>query len=401
MALTAGDWPEWRGPNRDGSVAAFRVPARWVDSARLVWRKEVGTGHSSPIVVADRIYQHSRQGDDEVVACYALEDGRQLWIDRYPVPYTMNPAASGHGKGPKSTPAASGGKLFTFGIDGILSVYDLENGRLYTRQVYYSTTQKTSSPDFGTAMSPLVDDGVVIAHVGARDDGALTAYEISGGELRTRWRWTGDGPGYASPIVAELAGTRAIVTQTQKMLVVLSAATGELLWSMPFETPYVQNIVTPVVYRDLVIFSGLDKGVFALRFKRGARGLESETVWETRDASFYMSSPVVFGDLLVGFSHLNRGQFVVLDARSGKKLWAGEPRRGENASLLHAGEIFFLLTNDGTLTVARASTQGLETLRGYTVASDPVWAHPVVIGRTGTKVLVRSATSLALWDLAS
>ena len=211
-------------------------------------------------------------------------------------------------------------------------------------------------------------------------------------------RWTGDGPGYASPILAQLAGTRAVVTQTQKMLVALDAANGALLWSMPFDTAYVQNIVTPVLHGDLVIFSGLDKGVFALRFKRGARGLEGEKVWETREASFYMSSPVVFGDLLVGFSHLNRGQFVVLDARSGKRLWAGEPRRGDNASLVHAGDTFFLLTNDGTLTVAKAGAQGLQTLRSYTVASDPVWAHPVVVG---SRVLVKSLTTLALWDLAA
>src|SRR5262249_22597892 len=117
---------------------------------------------------------------------------------------------------------------------------------------------------------------------------------------------------------------RQVVTQSQTKLVSVNAAAGELLWSVPFTTAYVQNVVTPVVHRDRVIFSGLDKGVFALRPVQGSGGWTAEKVWEHPEVSVYMSSPILRGDLLIGMSHKNKGQLVVLDAGTGAKLWAGK-----------------------------------------------------------------------------
>ena len=257
----AQDWPQWRGPNRDGLVSSFTAPKAWPDKLKSVWKVPVGIGHSSPVVVGKRVYLHSRQDENEVASCFDLDTGKQLWRDSYPAPYTMNPAAVSHGKGPKSTPVVYNGKLFTLGISGILSSYDATTGKLRWRREF-SKTSKSTSPLYGTAMSPIVDRGLLIAHVGGNDSGALTAFDAETGEIR--WSWAGDGPGYASPIAAELGGVRQIVTQTQKYIVGISASSGQLLWEIPFETEYVQNSVTPVVYKQTLIFSGLDKGVFAV-----------------------------------------------------------------------------------------------------------------------------------------
>jgi outer membrane protein assembly factor BamB len=211
-----------------------------------------------------------------------------------------------------------------------------------------------------------------------------------------KWSWKGDGPGYASPIAVELSGSRQIVTQTQKFIVGISAASGELIWQIPFETEYVQNIVTPVVYKDTLIFSGLDKGTMAVRVIRRGDKWATEQVWQNPQVSMYMNSPVVSGDHLFGLSHKRKGQFFCLDARTGETLWTSEGREGDNAAMLSAGEVLFLLTDNAELIVAKNDAKRFEPLKKYTVAASPTWAHPAIIGN---RILIKDNSTLALLSL--
>ena len=386
----AQDWPQWRGPNRDGVVASFTAPKVWPDKLKTIWKVPVGIGHSSPVVVGRRIYLHSRQDDNEVVSCFDLATGKQLWRDSYPTPYMMNPAAVSHGKGPKSTPVVYNDKLYTLGISGILSCYDAATGQVRWRKEF-SKQFKATSPLFGTATSPIVYNGLVIVHVGGHDAGALTAFNAETGAIK--WSWTGDGPGYASPIAFESGGVSQIVTQTQKSIAGFSAAGGELLWQIPFETEYVQNIVTPVVYKQMLILSGLDKGTMAIRVNKRGQKWETEQAWRNPDVSMYMNSPVVIGDYLFGLSHKRKGQFFCLDARTGQTLWTTNGREGDNAAMVAAGQLLLLLTDGAELIVARSDPRQFEALKKYSVADSPTWAHPVVVGKT---VLVKDVSNLAL-----
>jgi outer membrane protein assembly factor BamB len=273
---TGTDWSQWRGPNRDGTVTA--APAEWPARLTKRWELPVGSGHSSPVVAGDRVVVHARQGDREIIRAVALSTGKELWRNDYAAPYTMNSAARAHGPGPKSTPAIAAGRVFTFGISGILSAVDLATGKLLWR-----TPPPAVPPDFGTAMSPLADGTLVIAHMGGLNQGALTAFEAATGKVR--WQWNGDGPAYASPIIATIGGTRHVITQTQKAIVSVDAADGALLWQTPFRTPYDQNSVTAVVKGDLLIYSGLENGVTAVRLaKKGAQWAASP-VWKNDQVS--------------------------------------------------------------------------------------------------------------------
>ena len=127
--VSAADWPQWRGPSRDG-VAEATLPAVLPDEPRLLWRVEVGTGHSSPIVVGDRVYQFAREGDDEVLRALELVDGGEIWRWALDTPYRRNPAAFSHGKGPKSTPIVSGDTICAHGIAGRLSCLDRHTGKV-------------------------------------------------------------------------------------------------------------------------------------------------------------------------------------------------------------------------------------------------------------------------------
>ncbi len=393
LKASTKEWPQWRGPGRDGAVSEFSHPQTWPDSLTLKWKVEVGTGHASPIVSDGKVYLHSRQNEQEVASCLNLETGERLWRTAYPAPYTMNPAASGHGKGPKSTPVLHDGKLYTLGISGILSCFNAETGNLKWQKDFSSQFAETS-PVYGTAMSPLVEGELLIVHVGGHNQGALIAFEADTGDVR--WSWSEDGPGYASPIVVELEGIKQIVTQTQNYCVGVSAATGELLWRIPFTTAYDQNIVTPVIYDGLLIFSGLEKGTMAIKVTRRGNEWSTEQVWHNPDVSMYMNSPVLSGDLLFGLSHRHRGQFFCLDARSGSTLWMSDGQQGENAAIIAAGDVLFFLTNNSELIVVKRSAKGFEPIRRYSVADSPTWAHPVILGR---QVLIKDATTLALWSV--
>jgi outer membrane protein assembly factor BamB len=389
----AQDWPQWRGANRDGVIAGFAAPKTWPDQLKSRWKVTVGTGHSTPLVIGKRVFLHSRQGEKEVVAAYDLETGKSLWQDSYPVEYTMNSAATGHGKGPKSTPAFSDGKLYTLGITGVLSCYDAAQGKLLWRKESFALF-KAKAPLYGTSTSPIVDQGLVFAYLGGNDVGALMAFDAASGA--EKWRWAGDGPGYASPIVVEIAGKRQIITQSQKNIIGIEAAKGDLLWKIPFETEYVMNIVTPIVYQDLLIFSGYNKGIFAVKAEVRDGKWMTRSAWQNKEVSMYMSSPVLRGNYLFGLSQRNKGQFFCLDASTGRTLWTGDPRQGENAAMVIASGFVFSLTNDAKLIVTDAADKAAAPIKEYSVADSQTWAHPVIV--VGS-ILIKDENSLALFSL--
>jgi outer membrane protein assembly factor BamB len=299
----------------------------------------------------------------------------------------------GHGKGPKSTPVISNGRLYTLGISGILSCYDAAAGRLKWRKEF-SKEYKATSPLYGTAMSPIVEGGLLIAHLGGQDSGALVAFDAGTGN--ERWAWKGDGPGYASPIVIDIEGVRQIVTQSQDNVVGVRVSDGQLLWQIPFTTEYTQNIITPVVYKQTIIYSGLDKGVTAIRVTSRAGKWTAERVWHNPQVAMYMSSPVVIGDYIFGLSHKRKGQFFCLDARTGEARWMTEGREGDNAAILAGAGFLFLLDDSAELTIAKSDGGAFEPLKKYSVADSATWAHPVVVGN---RILIKDAGSLAMWSI--
>jgi outer membrane protein assembly factor BamB len=386
----SADWPQWRGPNRDGAAASFEEPQTWPDKLTRRWKVEVGLGYASPLVVGDRIYQFSRQGGDEVMSALDAESGKVLWRTAYPARFTMNPAAAPHGEGPKSTPAFANGKLYSIGMTGIVTAFDAATGR----QLWQKPASPVATLYTTHSFSPLVDRGLVIFHVGGHNQGALTAFDANTGDVK--WRWTGDGPAYASPIVADFDGTRQVVTFTQDNLIGVDAATGALLWKRAYSVPYTQNNITPILYNQTLIVSGLEQPVVALRVVHQGGRWDLQNVWENKDVSLSMSNAVVVRDTLFGMSARKSGQFFALDAKSGKTLWTGEPRQGTNAAIVRAGDILFLLKDNAELVVARANPARFEPLRTYSVADSATWAQPTVSGK---RLFVKDVSWLTLWTV--
>jgi outer membrane protein assembly factor BamB len=383
------DWPQFRGPNRDGVVTSFVEPAAWPNRLIQRWKVEVGEGYATPVLVGNRIYMFTREAENEVLRALDAATGNLLWQTRYVAPVTINPAAKAHGPGPKSTPTFANGRLYTLGMGGIVTAFDAASGK----QIWQQPAGPVL-PLYGTAMSPLVDGDRVVVHVGGHDQGALTAFDVNTGS--SRWSWTGDGPSYASPIAAEIDGMRQVITFTQDNLIGVSASTGQLLWRRPYTTQFTQNIITPMLLGQTLIVSGFQRPVSALRIVRKGEQWTTEDLWENTEASLYMANAVVAADRLFGLSHRNSGQYVLIDVKTGQTVWTGPPRQATNAAIVRAGNLVFALEDDGELMVGRVGAAGVQELGRYTLSDTATWAEPVI---SGNRVFVKDATTLALWTL--
>jgi outer membrane protein assembly factor BamB len=383
----AQDWPQWRGPNRDGVIGSFREPAAWPEKLVRRWQVEVGTGYATPLLVGDRVYTFTRQGDEEVLMALDAASAKTIWRSGYPAPFSMNPATKRHGPGPKSTPTFAGGRLFTLGMTGAVTAFDARTGK----QIWQKPGP-AAQPMYHTAISPVVDGNLVIAHVGGPGDAALTAFDVATGDVR--WAWKGDSPAYGSPMVADLGGTRQVVTFTHQYFVGVSAASGELLWRRPYTTPSNTTAQTPIFYKDLIIESGRGNGITAFRAVRRGDQWTTENVWHTDEVSTHMSDALAIDNTLVGLSHLNSGQYFALDLDTGKVLWKSEGRQAEHAALARAGQTIFSLQDDGMLIVVRHSRTGFEPIARYEVAASETWPQPAI---SGNRVFVKDVSSLALW----
>ena len=381
------DWPQWRGPNRDGAVTSFSEPASWPEGLTERWTVDVGLGYATPLLVGDRIYMYSRQNEDEVMMALDARSGEIIWRTSYPAPFAMNPATALHRGGPKSTPTFADGRLFTLGISGIVTAFDAETGR----QLWQKPAPPVE-PNYHTAMSPVVEGDLMIVHVGGHNDGALTAFDVATGFIR--WSWDGDGPAYGSPVVVELEGTRQVVTFTQENLVGVSVATGDLLWRRPYTTMAATTSQTPILYRNTLIETGRGNGITAFRVVRLADRWTTEDVWHTDDVSLHMTNGVVIDGVLFGLSHLNSGQYFGLDLDTGQVLWTSDPRQAGNAAIVRAGDTIFSLEDDAELVVVRHSRAGFEPLRRYKVANSQTWAQPAL---STNRLFVKAVASLTLW----
>jgi outer membrane protein assembly factor BamB len=387
------DVTQWRGANRDGVVTGFTPPATWPEQLTQRWKVDVGLGYATPIVVGNRVYVFSRQGNDEVMSGIDAASGKVLWRTAYPAMFEMSSAAKAHGPGPKSTPVFFNGRLYSIGMTGAVTAYDAATGKQLWQKPGSMPLLMYTSHSF----SPVVDRGLVIFHVGGHDKGALTAFDVNTGA--EKWTWAGDGPGYGSPIIADFGGVRQLVTITQGKLVGVDVTSGMLLWERPFASSNFTNSITPLRFDQSVIVWNNNGPMRAVTIARRDSKWVAEEAWTSDDPPNRLSNTVLDGEVMFGLTSRNMGQYYAVDMKTGKTLWASDGRQAANVALARAGNVVFSLENDGELVVFRASRTAFEPLKRYRVAPEEMystWAHPAI---SGNRILVKDASTLALWTL--
>jgi outer membrane protein assembly factor BamB len=377
------DYPQWRGRDRDGSASGFVVPRVWPQTLTRRWCAEVGEGYSTPIVVGGTVYVFARQGENEVIAALDAATGSRRWRTAYPAPYMPSQPAAAHGAGPKATPLAYDGRLFTLGISGILSAVDAADGALL-----WQTPPPAEAPFYGAASSPLGEGNLVILHPGNYEP--LTAFDALSGQRR----WTaGAGGFFSSPVAATLDGVRQVVTATQESIIGV-ALDGRVLWRQPWAGG--EGSTTPVVDDGLVVIGSGRAGTVALRPALREGQWTVDTVWTAPAVTLYTSDPVVLNGAVYGLSTRDKGRFFALDATTGQTLWLGDPREADHTAIVKSGDFLFLLNDDAELVVARASRTAFEPLARYSVAESATWAQPLI---SGNRVYIKDVSNLTLWTL--
>jgi outer membrane protein assembly factor BamB len=386
---SAQDWAQWRGPARDGAIAAAAVPATWPSAVTRAWRVEVGEGYSSPVVADSRVFVHGRRDPEELVTAVDFQTGKVLWQQKYQAPFAKNQYAVRMAKGPNSTPLVAGGHVYTLGVTGVLSAWRVADGTLAWRKDY-SAAVNTSQLFCGTAMSPLIEGGNLIVQIGSDvHGGRVIAIDPANGT--ERWTWKGPGPGYASPIAITVAGVRQIVTLTNQSIVGIDAKSGASLWSTAFPDEWHENIITPVWTGTHLIVSGIRQGTQAYALTASGGKWQAAQAWRNAEVTMYMSAPVVADGTIYGISNKRKGQFVALDASNGAVRWATDGREGEHASILLAPAHVIFLTNTGDLVVARKDASKFAQARRIKVADGETWAVPAFVPGG---VVVRDAQGL-------
>jgi outer membrane protein assembly factor BamB len=232
--------------------------------------------------------------------------------------------------------------------------------------------------------------GLLIIQVGSDvHGGRVLALDPATGVVR--WTWKGAGPGYASPLVLDLAGSQQIVTMTEQSVIGIDARTGEALWTHPFPDDWHENIVTPVWSGTDLIVSGPRQGTHALRVARDAGRWRVTESWKNDAVTMYFSTPVVGDGLIYGISSKQKGQFVALDAKTGALKWSTQGREGDHASVLLSPKHVIYLLSSADLVIARRGSDAFAVERKYSVADSSTYATPVFLGQD---LLIRDSTGL-------
>ena len=281
------------------------------------------------------------------------------------------------------------GKVVTLGVGGLLTCLDAATGK----NVWGNDAFPLNVPQFFTAMSPLVVDGLCIAHLGGRGNGALMAFDLATGAQK--WKWAGEGPAYASPVLMTVDGTKQVVAQTEKSLVGLAVADGKLLWQVPCPTEgRFYNSATPIVDGQTVFYTGQGKGTKAAKIGKQGDGFVANPLWTNAELGAGFSTPVLKDGFLFGLS--GGGFFYCLNAQTGQAAWTDTVRRDNFGAVLDAGSVILALPGNSELTVFKPSDKRYEELARIKLSDTPVYAHPVI---AENRVFVKDRDTLTLWTV--
>ena len=378
----AEDWPQWRGPQRNGISKEKGLLQEWPkDGPKLLWSiTNAGSGYSTPAVVGQRLYLLGNEGlDNESVEALAVVDGKRVWSAK--LGKVGNPKQNPNYPAARSTPTVDGDVLFALSSDGDLACVEIANGKV--------RWQKNLRTDFGGkagewayAESPLVDGNKVICTPGA-SDAAVVALNKKSGELLWKCAVEGsDAAAYSSAIIVQAAGMKQYVQLLPKGLVGIEAETGKFLWRYPKAVSrYGANIPTPVASGETIYTASAGTGGGLVRLKpKDGGGVQVEEVYFESKLPAAIGGVVKVGDYLYG-----TGQAMLcLEFATGKVKW--EERAIGAASLCFADGRLYLHGENGQVALVEPSPDGYREKGRFAPPNPPerinqmekAWAFPVV-----------------------
>ncbi|MFH1882003.1 MAG: PQQ-binding-like beta-propeller repeat protein [Planctomycetota bacterium] len=409
-----GDWPQWRGPNRDGIWREKGIVEKF-ETSRLEprWQVTIANGYSGPTVANGRVYVTDRLASPtqvERVHCFDATSGERIWSHAYECTYERVDRRDG----PRASVTIDESRAYSLGTMGHLFCFDATNGEvLWSKEL--NAEYKIRMSLWGITASPLVENEMVIVHIGGKDDACIVAFDkVTGKE---KWRALNDSASYSAPIVIEQAGKRVLVCWTGERVVGLDPLTGKLYWQHPFPPARIsQNIATPVIENNYLFVSSFFGG--SLLLKVNPDKLAVEKVWQRQGPSerntdslhCCISTPVLQGDYIYGVD--SYGELRCLDLHTGDRIWESlDPvpkARWANIHLVRHEDKIWMFNERGELIISKLSPNGfseisrtklIEPTQGQLSQRGGVcWSHPAFAYK---HVFIRNDETLLCVDLSA
>src|SRR4030095_9969652 len=386
----AADWPQFLGPDRNGTIAGPPLLETWGPSGpKVVWRKQVGQAFAGPAVAQNRVLLFHRVGNEEVLESLDAKTGATMWRYSYPTNYRDD---FGFDEGPRAVPVVADGIVYTFGAEGQLHAVDLAKG---TRLWAQHTWKRFGVPKgfFGAAGSPLVEGGRVIANVGG-DKAGIVAFEAKTGKVL--WTATDDDASYSSGVAATIGGRRLGVFLTRDNLIGLDPASGMVTVHARWRSRIAAsvNAATPIVVGDQVFVSAqYGPGAGVLR----VNGSQLVDVWTSDDVlSNHYATSVFYNGYLYGFHGRQEfgPSFRAVEFKTGMVKWSQEQFRA--GSVLLAGERLVITREGGELILAAASPQAFQPIARAQIMQGVVRPYPALADGL---LYIRNENTLLCLDL--
>jgi outer membrane protein assembly factor BamB len=415
--LCADDWPQFRGPHRDGVSRETGLRPEWLkDGPPLVWTfAGAGLGYSGPAVVGDRLYMAGGRGDSEFVFALDLKAAggpKELWSTRLGPLFTWN--GNAWNMGPNATPTVDGDLVYALGGFGDLVCVEAAGGKERWRKSLPRDLGGEVNPigggledptplGWGYATAPLVDGDALVCVPGGKQ-GLLAALDKKSGRVLWRCTEVADQAPYSSPIAVEVGGVRQYVQATNNGIVGVAARDGKLLWSYRRELPYGDVVIAAPVFHDNHVFAsvGFGQGCDLVRLTPRDGGTSAEKAYSTKEFQSRDGGVVRVGEHLYGYSE--RGGWLCQEFKTGRVVWSERRALGRGSVAAADGRLYCCAENGGTVVLAEASPAGwrergrlrLPRESRQRRPSGGLWTHPVV---ANGRLYVRDQELLFCFDL--
>jgi outer membrane protein assembly factor BamB len=251
------------------------------------------------------------------------------------------------------------------------------------------------TPKFFAATSPIIVDGMAIAHLGGPGNGAIVAFDLAGGNQK--WQWAAEGPDYGSPALMTVDGTKVLVTLSERSFVGIGVADGKLLWQLPFAPQgMAYNAATPIIDGQTVIYTGKGRGTKAVKIEKQGDGFAAKELWSNPDLAPQFNTPVLKDGLLFGLS--DKGNFFCIDAKTGKTAWVDTVQRDRSGfgAIVDVGQYLMAMPSNAELIVFKPSGKQYEEVAKIKVSDTPTYAHPVI---AGNRIFIKDQETVAMFTL--
>ncbi len=385
--LAFADWPQWRGPNRDGvTVDAKHALNKLSAEPKTLWKINAGPGQSSPIVAGGRLIFLDGQNGQETAHCLDAATGKSLWSVPAGPMVTLSPP---YGGGPRSTPLIDGDRVYVQTCGGEFSCLSLADGRVLWHVSFgkdYGATfignksgdpgaNETASRRHGNNGSAAIDGERIFVPVGSINGATLVCFDKKTG--KEIWRAGSDNTAYSSVMVATLAGTRQAVHFTADALMGVDAANGKVLWRVPLKTGAKRHACTPVIAGDTVTVASTSIGTLQFRIVKKGAEFAAEQAWANAQCKTIIGSPILVGKNIFTLGPRDHADLVCLEAATGKQIWA-QPGLADYASITAVNDKLLVLNSNGELILVKASPAKYEEL-GRAQVCGTTWASPAYV----------------------